>query len=196
MCWWKPKNFVSKVFDSFSTFLKTKCLKITSYHTQMDGYPIGFNKTIIVRPEHYVADHNRYWDIYVQLLRYGYSAQVHGSTKLTPFSLLVSWYTLDPTTFDLWKALLTEPIANTSFHVLHPRLLHHVGTMRKDDEKLVRTAQKRYRGDQIKKFAMQQRRFKPYSTCKFITHHWKPLQQRKYCPRKLAHSKISEFSQA
>lgn len=64
-------------------------LTTTVYHLQTNEQAKTFTKTIVVRLRHYVAEHMRDWDIYVQPLTYVYKTKAHSSRDLTPFSLVL-----------------------------------------------------------------------------------------------------------
>lgn len=66
-----------------------------------------FNKTIIVRLQHYVAEHHRDCDIYAQWLTYSLY-QVHRFTNFTPFSLVLYQHPPDSNTLDFLTALPTD----------------------------------------------------------------------------------------
>ena len=62
----------------------------TTYHPRANGQAERFNKTIVTALRHYVADHPKDWDLYSDLLTFGYNSQVHSSTRVSPFSLVLS----------------------------------------------------------------------------------------------------------
>lgn len=81
-------KFVSKFFATLCSFLGVKHLTTTAYHPQPDGQAERFNKTVITRPRHYVAEHQHNWDTLVKPLTYAYNTQGHESTYVTPYSLV------------------------------------------------------------------------------------------------------------
>lgn len=66
--------FVSKCLKWLCTFLGTKHLTTKACHPQTSRQVKRFNNTIIARPLHSVADHQRVWDIYFQPPAYDYNA--------------------------------------------------------------------------------------------------------------------------
>lgn len=60
--------FVSDLFQSVSSELAFKHLTSTSYHSQNNRQTKCFNKIIVTRPRHYVAEHQLKWAIFVQPL--------------------------------------------------------------------------------------------------------------------------------
>ena len=83
-------QFVAKFFAAICLLLGVKQHTITAYHPQTNGQVERYNKTLVSRLRHYVADHQRNWDEFVQPLTYAYNIQVHKSTGTSPFSLVLS----------------------------------------------------------------------------------------------------------
>lgn len=79
-------------------------------------------------------------DTYVQPQTIVFNAQVHFSTNLMLFSLLLSWTFPGLITFDAPTALPTDTTVTTSPHVLQARLLQRSATMQEDANKRVKTA--------------------------------------------------------
>lgn len=71
-------------------------------------------------------------------------------TNLPAFRLVLSRWPTGPTTFDIPTALPTDSPATTSPHILRARQLHRVDTMHQDDDKRMKTAQQRNKGDHDK----------------------------------------------
>lgn len=82
---------------------------------------------------------------YVQLLKDAYNAQVHCSTSLTPFALVLSQCPLYPTTIDDPMGLQTHAKSITPPHIIPARLLHCVAEMRQDADKQLKTVRRRYK---------------------------------------------------
>lgn len=61
----------------------------TTYHPQANGQVKRFNKTLVQRLRHYVAE-QRDWDRHVEPLTYAYIYQVHRTTGTTPFDLVLN----------------------------------------------------------------------------------------------------------
>lgn len=78
---------MSKCFETLCTYPATKHSTTTAYHLQSNGQAKQYNKTIIDRLRHYVANHQREWDSCVHLFPYTYNVPVHRLTTTTPFSL-------------------------------------------------------------------------------------------------------------
>ena len=138
-------QFVAKFFASVCLALGVKHVTTTAYHPRTNGQTERFNRTIVTRLRHYVGEHQDDWDLYVQLLTYAYNAQVHRSTRTTPYSLVLTRHPPGPATVGGTTALATdastEPEAATLRHRLLSRLRALVG--RTDDH--LRTAQDGYK---------------------------------------------------
>lgn len=63
-------QFTSKFFAMICSLLGVKHLTTTAYHPQTKGQVEHYNKTIVTRLRHYVAEHQRDWDTLVQPLTY------------------------------------------------------------------------------------------------------------------------------
>lgn len=83
-------NFTSKFFQSICLAIGSKNLFTTAYHPQTNGQAERYNRTLVTRLRHFVAEHQRNWDEFVQPLTYAYNMQVHASTGTTPFDLILS----------------------------------------------------------------------------------------------------------
>lgn len=83
-------QFVSQLFQLLSAFLGRKPLTSKAYHPQTNGQSERFEKSVLARLGHNVAEHQRDSSIYGLQLRYANSAQAHCSTNLTPFILVLS----------------------------------------------------------------------------------------------------------
>lgn len=66
----KGLQFVSKFFAAVTMHLGISHLKTTTYLSPTSGQVERFNKTIVARLEHYVAEHQTVLNQYVQLLTY------------------------------------------------------------------------------------------------------------------------------
>lgn len=57
-----------------------------AHHLQTNGKAERYNKTIVTRLCHYVAESQRNWELFVQLLSYAYDTQADHTIGMTPFS--------------------------------------------------------------------------------------------------------------
>ena len=70
-------QFVAKFFEAVCALLGVRHFMTTAYHPQTNGQTERFNRTILDRLRHYVAENQTDWDAYVQPLTFGYNMQVH-----------------------------------------------------------------------------------------------------------------------
>ena len=83
-------QFVAKFFEAVCSMLGLQNYLTTAYHPQTNGQAERFDKTIATRLRHYIEEHQRDWDAYVQPLTYAYNMQVHRTTGTTPFDLVLT----------------------------------------------------------------------------------------------------------
>lgn len=60
------------------------------YHSQNNGQAVRYNLTIAPRLRHYVREHQKNLDQFVQPLTYAYNLQINASTGTTPFNLTIT----------------------------------------------------------------------------------------------------------
>lgn len=82
--------FVSKFFAIFSGFFGLEYLTASTYQIEINGEVQRYNKTIVARSRNYVAEQKDKSEIFVQPLTYTYSTQLHRSTGVCSFSLILS----------------------------------------------------------------------------------------------------------
>lgn len=122
-----------------------------AYHLQKNEQAGRFKKTIMARLRHYVEEHRRDWDNYVQLLTYAYNTQVHHSTNLPPFRLVLSPQPPRPTIFNNPRVLTTDTTATASPHVLRGTAVPPAIERRKNEDRRMKSAQPRNKGDHDKR---------------------------------------------
>ena len=83
-------QFAAKLFEAVCIMICIKHVITTAYHPQTNGQVERFDKTLAAKIRHYVAEHQKDWDEFVQPLTYAYDMQVHRSTGTTPFELVLS----------------------------------------------------------------------------------------------------------
>ncbi len=84
------KQITAKFFTHVCQILGVKNVFTTTYHPQTNGQAERFKRTILASLRHYVADHPKEWDLYAETVAFAYSTQVHATTTLTPFDIVVS----------------------------------------------------------------------------------------------------------
>ena len=83
-------QFASKFFVDVCTILGIKQLFTTTYHPQTNGQAERFNRTLLQALRNYVAEHQRNWDQFSSAITFGYNCQVHRTTGIPPFELVLS----------------------------------------------------------------------------------------------------------
>jgi hypothetical protein len=67
-----------------------KKLFTSTYRPQTNGQVERFNRTVLEKLTHYVTSAEDDWDEHVRGIVYGYNFQVHATTGLSPFELVLS----------------------------------------------------------------------------------------------------------
>ena len=83
-------QFTSKFFQNVCRILGVNNVFTTTYHPQTNGQAERFNRTILAALRHYVADHPRDWDLFTGAITFAYNSQVHRTTNLAPFELVLA----------------------------------------------------------------------------------------------------------
>lgn len=83
-------QFLAKFFAVVCAYLDVAQLNTTASNPLKSLQSERFNKTIVARLRHHVAEHQDDWDAFVQPLTYAYNNQVYCSTTCTPFSLVLT----------------------------------------------------------------------------------------------------------
>lgn len=81
-------QFIAKFFEAVCLILQVKHVTTTAYHPQANGQAERYNQTLCHRLR--VFKETASWDRLVQPLTYAYNNQVHKTTGLTPFSLVLT----------------------------------------------------------------------------------------------------------
>ena len=84
------KQFNAKFFQKVCRILGIKNVFTTTYHPQTNGQTERFNRTILAALHPYTAEHPKDWDLFTDALTHGYHTQVHSSTQVAPFELVLS----------------------------------------------------------------------------------------------------------
>lgn len=83
-------QFTATLFELVYTKFGAVHLTTTMYHPHRSGHTKGYNGTLLKRPLHLDTEHQDVWNDYVQPLTNAYNMQVHLSTGLTPFDLVIT----------------------------------------------------------------------------------------------------------
>ena len=78
------RNFESKLFQQMCVLLDIDKTRTTAFHPQSDGLVERFNRTLENMLSLYVADNQKDWDQYLQLLMMAYRATPQGSSLCSP----------------------------------------------------------------------------------------------------------------
>ena len=116
-------QFESKLFAAICQFLGVKHSTTTAYHPQTNGQTERYNRTLVERLRHYVSDHQKSWDEYVQPLTYAYNIQVHRSTGTTPYSLVLSRHPPNPSIESFPTVVPTDSDESVSINEMKKRVL-------------------------------------------------------------------------
>lgn len=102
----------------------------TTYYPQTNERVEWYNRTMVTRLRHYVAENQKNWDKYVQPLSYAYNTQEHKPPNITPFSLVLTRHPPELTAVSQPSCLCTvsyvradhqSPRFNPSGNLLHCR---------------------------------------------------------------------------
>ena len=83
-------QFTSELFKKVCKTLGVRNLFTTTYHPQTNGQAERFNRTLLASLRAFVAEHPRTWPEFVGAVAYAYNTQVHTSTMVPPFDLVVT----------------------------------------------------------------------------------------------------------
>jgi transposase InsO family protein len=83
-------QFAAKCFQAICTTLGIKQLFASAYHPKCNGQTERLNRTVFSMPVHDVSKQQDVWDKNVAVHVFGYNTQVHSSTGLSPFELVLS----------------------------------------------------------------------------------------------------------
>ena len=81
-------NFLSKIIQHLCTMINTKKINTTPYHPQCDGMVERYNGTLIKSLSHYVASHQKDWDLHLAAALFAYRSVVNKSRGESPYYLL------------------------------------------------------------------------------------------------------------
>ena len=83
------RNFESKLFKQICQLLDIDKTRTTPFHPQSDGLVERFNRTLENMLSLYVADNQKDWDQYLQLMMMAYRATPQGSSQCSPNLLML-----------------------------------------------------------------------------------------------------------
>lgn len=138
-------NFLGSSFRLYAAISELKKLETTSYHLKTNGKTESYNKTIFSRMFNYVYEHQSYWDTYIQLLTCAYNNQMHHSTGIKPFELVLSRVPPDPTMRILPTAFPTDRTTDIATGKLRQVFLRRLAPMTTKIGIKLSKAQQRYK---------------------------------------------------
>lgn len=131
---------MSKLLNTICSILGLLNFKTTAYHFQANEQVEQYYRTLIATLGHYVAEHQREWDIFVPPAMHAYITEVGRLTATTRISSVLSSHFLHRTIFNRTSALPTGPYNGTASSVIRSKLLHFTSTTwEKTDWKLIPT---------------------------------------------------------
>ena len=74
-------QLITRYFQHEMAILNIKHAPTSRYHPKTNGQIERYNSSLVTQLCHYVAEHQRNWDAFLQPLIYAYNAQVHRSIK-------------------------------------------------------------------------------------------------------------------
>ena len=83
-------QFTAALFKTVCTELGIKQVFTTTYHPQTNGQAEKFNRTILAGIRAFRAENPRRWPQLIHMLTYAYNTQIHSSTGVAPFQLVLS----------------------------------------------------------------------------------------------------------
>ena len=69
--------------------LGIKNLYTTTYHPQRNGQAELFNRNLLASLRAYISEYPKFWTEYLGAITHAYNTQVHVSTGLPPFDLVL-----------------------------------------------------------------------------------------------------------
>lgn len=84
------RQFTAKLFQSVCRSLRVANMFTTTYHPQTNGQVERFNRTLLAGLRAFVGEHPRRWHELTPALAFAYNTQVHRSTGVAPFDLVLS----------------------------------------------------------------------------------------------------------
>ena len=84
-------QFTARFFQNICRILGVRNVFTTKYHLQANGQVESFNRTLTSALQKYVGEHPKDWDLFSDAVTYAYNTQVHRTTNIAPFELVLAW---------------------------------------------------------------------------------------------------------
>jgi len=83
-------QFTAQLFEFLCSHMGVRHALTTTYHPQTNGQAERFNRTLLASLRAFVGEHPKSWAEFVGAVTYAYNTQVHSSTRVPPFDLVVT----------------------------------------------------------------------------------------------------------
>ncbi|CDF38512.1 unnamed protein product [Chondrus crispus] len=83
-------QFTARFFQNVCRILGIRNVFTNTYHPQANGQVEGFNRTLTSALRKYVGEHPKDWDLFSDAVTLSYNTQVHRTTNITPFELVLA----------------------------------------------------------------------------------------------------------
>lgn len=83
-------QFTAQIFEFLCSHMGVRHALTTTYHPQTNGQAERFNRTLLASLRAFAGEHPKSWAEFVGSVTYAYNTQVHSSTKVPPFDLIVT----------------------------------------------------------------------------------------------------------
>ena len=83
-------QFTARFFQNICRILGIRNVFTTTYHPQANGQGERFNRTLTSTLRKYVGEHPNDWDVFSDAVTYAYNTQVHRTTNIAPFELVLA----------------------------------------------------------------------------------------------------------
>lgn len=144
-------QFDSKFFTTVGLFLELKKLTTTAYCSQANELVEGCNYIMVARLHHYVSEHQKNWDTYIQSFAYAYNTRTHLAKGNSAFNIVGPKEPSSTATFG--RPTGTASDMPKQARSLHPkqRLLERLQLVKEAVQKLMVATKKRYKNAYDKK---------------------------------------------
>ena len=146
---------MSQLFQEVRRLLGIRNVFTTTYHAQTNGQADRSSKSILKALRHYVGEHPKDWDLFSDTLTFPYNAQVHTSTKLVPFELVLS---RPPRNQSLQDETRIEEVDPDQYHVKSKTWLSALMSTARAE---LRKAQHRYKANYYKRARIPKDDYEP-----------------------------------
>ena len=83
-------QFTARFFQNICRILGIRNVFTSTYQPQANDQVERFNRTLTSALRKYVGDHPKDWDLFSDVVTFAYNTQVHRTTKIAPFELVLA----------------------------------------------------------------------------------------------------------